>query len=131
MHIVSTYIAAVAALSLSGAAWAFSSQDARVEKDKIESTYKAEKQRCKSLAGNAEDVCEEEAKGHKSVALAELALRQAPTAENRYKLAKAKADAAYEVAKEKCDDLQGNAEDQCETEAKAVHAKALEAIQDR
>ena len=127
MHFSPQLMAVVAAAVMSTSAFALSNDEFKAEKSRIEAEYKAAKQQCKSLSGNSQDVCEEEAKGREKVAKAELDYRKDPSEDNRYKVAKAKADAHYEVLKEKCDDLKGNAEDVCEAEAKAEHVKALEA----
>jgi len=94
-------------------------------KDHISADYKAAKASCDSLSGNAKDICVEQAKGKESVARAELEADYSGKADDRNKVAVAKADATYAVAKEQCDDKAGNAKDVCVTEAKAAHTKAL------
>src|SRR3954471_14569509 len=44
----------------------------KAEKDKIAADYKEAKAKCKTMSGNAKDVCEKEAKGNENVAKAEL-----------------------------------------------------------
>jgi len=97
----------------------------KAEKSRIEADYDAARDGCKSLSGNAKDVCVEQAKGDEKVRKAELEVRQVPTAANQEKLAEARADAAYEVAEEKCDDLAGNPKDVCVKEAKAARTQAM------
>ena len=99
--------------------------DVSAQKSKISADYKAAKEHCKTLSGNAKDVCNEEAKGNEKIAKAELDVRQNDNARNQEKLAKTRADAAYEVAKEKCDDLSGSQKSACRTEAKAAHKRAV------
>ena len=41
-------------------------------KDEVKAMFKAERDKCDSLSGNAKDVCVERAKGHEKVALAHL-----------------------------------------------------------
>jgi len=77
------------------------------------------------LAGNAKDICVEEAKAKEKVARAELEYGYTGKAGDRNKVAVARAESAYAVAKEKCDDKAGNAKDVCVKEAKAVEIKAL------
>lgn len=108
-------------------AFALTTAEHKAEKDRISADYKAANAQCKSLKGNAKDVCEAEAKGHEKVGMAELDYKAKTTEANRYKLAKTKADADYSVAKEKCDDMSGNAKDVCKKDANAAHVKAVEA----
>lgn len=120
-------LAAIAVLSLcAGSSFALTSAEVKTEKDRISADYKAAHAQCKTMNGNAKDVCEKEAKGHENVAKAELDARAKPSDKAHYKVAEAKADAAYEIAKEKCDDLSGNAKDVCVKDAKAAHVKAKE-----
>ena len=119
-------IALLAAGLMSGPVLAQTKADHKAEKQNIEATYKSEKAACKTMSGNAKDVCEEEAKGKEKVAKADLTAREEPTARNQEKARVARADAAYEVAKEKCDDQSGNAKDVCKKDAKAEHVKAVE-----
>lgn len=102
-----------------------SKEEHAAAKTRIEADYKAARDACKSLSGNAKDVCVEEAKGNEKVQRAELDLRMSATADNREKLAKARAEAAYEVAEEKCDDLAGNPKDVCIKDAKAARTRTL------
>jgi hypothetical protein len=89
-----------------------------------EAQYKADKDACKSLSGNAKDICMEEAKGKEKIAKAEAKAAYENTAKAREKARLARADAAYDVAKEKCDDMTGNQKDVCKKEAKANYTKA-------
>ena len=121
-----TLIALLAAGFMSGQAMALTKTEYNAEKQRIEAAYKAEKAQCKTLSGNAKDVCEEEAKGKEKVGKADLKAQQEPTPRNQEKARIARADAAYEVAEEKCDDLSGNAKDVCKKDAKAEHVRAVE-----
>jgi hypothetical protein len=102
-----------------------SKPDYKAGKTRISAEYKADKAACKAHAGNAKDVCEEEAKGKEKVARAELEFRYTGKTADRNHVAVTQAKAAYEVAKERCDDLSGNAKNLCVTEAKSVEKKAL------
>jgi hypothetical protein len=86
--------------------------------------YKADKEACASLSGNAKDICMAEAKGKDNVALADAEASYQNTAKHRETARVARAQANYNVAIEKCDDLAGNAKDVCVKEAKAAHVKA-------
>ena len=99
--------------------------DYTATKTRIGEDYKSDKAACASLAGNAKDICVEEAKAKEKVARAELEYGYTGKAGDRNKVAVAKAESAYAVAKEKCDDKAGNAKDVCVKEAKAVEIKAL------
>jgi len=94
-------------------------------KTRISADYKAEKATCAPLAGNAKDICVEQAKGHEKVARAELEYSYSGKPADQNKVLVAKAESAYAVAKEKCDDLAGNTKDVCVKEAKAIEVKAL------
>ena len=101
------------------------SKDARDQAYKsAEAQYKTDKESCKSLTGNAKDICMEEAKGKEKVAKAEADAAYKNTPKAREAARVARADASYNVAKEKCDDQTGNAKDVCVKEAKAAHVKA-------
>jgi hypothetical protein len=89
-----------------------------------DAAYKADKEACNSLSGNAKDVCMQEAKGKENVAKAEAKAAYDGTPKARENARLARAEATYEVAKEKCDDMSGNQKDVCVKEAKAAYAKA-------
>ena len=126
-----THIAAlVAALGLGSVGSAFAAKDLmardayKAEKDRIEAEYKASKEACNKLSGNAEDVCKAEAKAKQRIAEADLDAKNQGTAKARSDARVARAEGAYLVAREKCDDLAGNAKDVCVKEAKAAETKA-------
>jgi len=103
---------------------AMSKTDYKAAKDQISAKYKDDKASCKSMTGNAKDICMEEAKGRENVAKAELEAKYEPSVNHDRDLRLAKAKAAYDVAKEKCDDQTGNAKDVCRKEAKANYTAA-------
>jgi hypothetical protein len=115
-----------AGLSLAGAGEAATmGKDARDAAYKnAAAQYKTDKEACKSLAGNAKDICMEEAKGKEKVAKADADAAYKNTPKARESARVAHADASYNVAKEKCDDQTGNAKDVCVKEAKAAHVRA-------
>lgn len=120
----SIVIAALFALPLAHAA-TMTKADYKASESRIKAEYKADKIACGSLAGNAKDICKEQAQGKEEIALAELEFGYTGKAEDQHHIMKVKAEAAYDVAEEKCDDLAGNAKDVCIQEAKAVETKAL------
>ena len=81
MQLKLTVITAALALGFAGAAQAQSQKmDRKVknaDEDRIESEYKAAKEKCDSLQGNQKDVCQAEAKAKEKVAKAELDARNA------------------------------------------------------
>jgi len=87
------------------------------EKDRVEAEAKAAKANCKSMKGNAKDVCQAEAKANEKVAKKELDYKNKPTEKNKSDWEKMKVEAAYEVAKEKCDDASDKIA--CRKQAKA------------
>jgi hypothetical protein len=94
------------------------------DQDRIEAEYKAAKERCDTMQGNAKDVCQKEAKGKEKIAKADLDAKMNPTAANQRKAKEAKAEAEYDVAKERCEDQKGNEKDVCEKDAKAKYERA-------
>lgn len=93
-------------------------------KEDIAAKYKSATQACQPMAGNAKDICVEEAKGRQKIARAELEADYGPSTKHSYDVRLAKADAAYAIAKEKCDDATGNAKDVCRQEATRAHTTA-------
>jgi hypothetical protein len=88
-----------------------------------EAQYKADKEACGTMSGNAKDVCMEQAKGKEKVAKADADAAYKATPKAREDARVARADADYKVAKEKCDDLSGNPKDVCVKEAKAAYTR--------
>ncbi len=93
-------------------------------KDGISAEYKAEKDACGSLSGNARDICKAEASGRAKVARAELEATYKPSPRTRYEVRVAVASADHAVARERCDDSAGNVKDVCVKEAKAAEISA-------
>ena len=95
------------------------------EKDRIEAEAKAAKANCKSMHGNAKDICQAEAKANEKVAKKELDYKNKPTEKNKTDWEKMKVEAAYEVAKEKCDDASDKIA--CRKQAKADKDRGMAA----
>jgi len=89
-----------------------------------EAQYKTDKDSCKSMSGNAKDICMQEAKGKEKIATADAKAAYENTPKARENARLARAEAQYNVAKEKCDDMKGNDKDVCVKEAKAQYTKA-------
>jgi len=119
-------VALAIGLAFSSAAMAQTMTDEQYKsgKDRIAADAKAGKAACKSLSGNANDICNAEASGGEDVAKAELDARHKPSGNATYKVSVARAEAAHSVAKEKCDDKAGNVKDVCVREAKAAETRA-------
>lgn len=100
-----------------------SHDDYKARVDQAETQYKADKERCSSLSGNAKDICVQEAKGKEKIAEADAEAAYKSTDKARYDARLARVEAEYAVAKEKCDDLSGNSKDVCVKEAKAAEVK--------
>lgn len=114
-----------AAVCVAGAQAApFGKETYKAHKQRIEAEFDAAQARCKPLKGHGRDICGEQARGTRKVALAELEMQYKPTARNDEKLRMARADAVLAVSREKCETLEGNARDVCRKDAKAVHAAA-------
>lgn len=93
-------------------------------RDDVKQTYKANKDACDKLNGNAKDICVQEAKGMENIALAWLDYNYSGTAADQKKLNETVAEARHEIAKERCDDRSGDAKDLCQREAKTAYEKA-------
>jgi len=100
-----------------------SRDDYKARVDQAAQQFKVDKDNCKSMSGNAKDVCMEEAKGKEKIARAEAEAAYKNTDAARYDARVAHVEAEYAVAKEKCDDQTGNAKDVCVKEAKAAEVK--------
>lgn len=120
----SLVVATMLALPVAQAA-TMTKADFKANKSRISADYKADKAACAPLAGNAKDICVEEAQAKQKVARAELQYGYTNKSSDRTKMLEARAESAYAVAKEKCDDNAGNVKDVCIEEAKAVETKAL------
>ncbi|MDQ8022600.1 MAG: hypothetical protein REI94_12235 [Moraxellaceae bacterium] len=101
------------------AADATDSAQYKAEKTAIEKRFKADKESCDTLSGNAKDICEKQAKFTEVSALGELEANAKGTVEARRDAEEDKAKAAYDLAREKCDDLSGNRKDVCQKDAVA------------
>lgn len=122
------FVLALAAAAFAGSSFAMTDAEYKAARDRINADYKAAKAACDKLKGNAEDVCEEEAKGQRNIARAELEHQREPNEKNARAVELAKAKAVYEVAEERCDDLKGEAEDRCEAEARAAYNAEVDRI---
>ena len=108
---------------------AMSREQKNAAEQSIEATAKADKKACESMRGNAQDICQAEAKAKEKVAKAELEARASGSERDRAKLADIKAEAAYEVAKERCEDQKGDAQDACKDRAKVLQQARADARQ--
>jgi hypothetical protein len=101
------------------------SRDAyRAQKQRIEAEYDATQARCRPFDRSARNVCNEQARGARDIAVAELQMQFKPTADNDEKVRLARAEAVYAVSLERCKPMEGNAREVCRKDAKAVYAGA-------
>ena len=116
----------IAATMVCGAAAAANISPAAYEgaRDQVKVAFKAERESCDRMSGNAKDICVETVKGKEKVAMAHLQFQRSGDAKDRARLSEARVEANYEVAKEVCDDQSGNAKDVCVAKAKAEHESA-------
>ena len=92
-----------------------------------EAQYKMDKDACSSRAGNARDICLEQAKAKEAITKADAEAaynKNTPAAREHARVTRA--EATYNIAKQRCQDLEGNAKDVCLKDANAalVAAKA-------
>ena len=120
----SLVLAAMLGLPMAQAA-SVAKTDYDASKTRIAADYKTDRAACASLAGNAKDICVEQANGKQKVALAELEYAYTGKLSDRTKVQVVRAGSTYAVAMERCDDLAGNVKDVCVKEAKATEIKAL------
>jgi hypothetical protein len=112
------------ALSSGASAANMSKDQYKAEKESIAVAYKSDKNNCKSMSGNAKDICMAEASGKEKVAKADLEANYKPSDKARREAREEKVEAAYKVAMEKCDDQGGNLKEVCVKEAKAAMKSA-------
>lgn len=122
------FLAAATLLAFGAQASNFSKAVYNGAKDDIKSAYKAEREQCGTLAGNAKDVCVEQAKAREHIALARLDYDYSGTSKDQLAWAQASFEGRYNVAMEKCDDLAGNAKDVCHKEAKGERDKSKASV---
>ena len=97
------------------------------EREKIEADFKAAKQKCDPLKGNAQDVCKAEAKYEEQAKKADLEVKYKGTTDAKYDGAVKKAKAKHDLEKQKCHDLKGADQTACKKQAKADEQKAIAA----
>jgi hypothetical protein len=115
-----------ALMMATGVSAATSKAEYQADVARAEADYKVANDRCKSLAGNAKDVCVAEAKGAQKKAKASAEARNKDTDKARQDAQIAAAEADHDVAKARCGAKAGNDKDVCLKEANAalVSAKA-------
>lgn len=102
-----------------------STPDYKASREGIIGKYKADKLACNQQAGNAGDICVEQADGAAKVSRSELEWNYVPTEKNANDLRISKADAAFAISKVRCGDLVGNNKEVCHREAESAHVTAL------
>lgn len=99
------------------------------EEQRIEDQAKAEKAQCQRLEGNAEDVCEAQAKAKEKIAKAVLDAKYDPSPRNQRRAASMKAEGEFEVAKQRCGDRGAAARDKCRMDARERYRQAQSDIE--
>ncbi len=107
------------------AAVAMTKDEYKSAKSGITAQFKTDKAACKSMTGNAKDICQAEAKGKENVAKAELEQSYKPSARHQREVTVAKAKAEYAVAKERCDDKTAKDKKACIADAKSARKSSL------
>lgn len=125
LNLVSTAVFALLCGGLTAVAATMSVPDYKTAQEGITSKYQRDREACKQQAGNARDVCVEEAKSQEMIARAELEAQNEPSDKHNYEARMARADGGYAVSKERCDDFAGHAKDVCRQEANKAHVNAV------
>jgi hypothetical protein len=94
----------------------------KVQVVKAKAAYEVSKEKCDDLAGNAKNVCVQEAKAAEQKALADAKMDKDINKAKKTD-ASEKMEADYKVAIEKCDGLAGDAKASCVTTAKGKFGK--------
>lgn len=130
MTVHARYIPAAVALAFASAALAqtpttptYDRQAKEAEEQRIEAQAKSAKARCNQMEGNAEDICEAQAKAEEKVAKAELDAKYDPSPRNQRRASAMKAEGQYEVAKQRCQDAAERIE--CRKAARQSYDQAL------
>jgi osmotically-inducible protein OsmY len=125
--LIATLLAAAAGASFAAAPTAPTHDPATYRNftQKIEADYKKAMDKCDRMSGNAEDVCEAEAKLARARAESEAVAKYKNTDKGREDARIEVVKAEYDLAEEKCDDKSGAAKDQCVNTAKSVRDAAL------
>jgi len=89
---------------------------------KAKAAYEVAKEKCDDLAGNAKNVCVQEAKAAEQKALADVKMDKDINKAKKTDTSE-KMEADYKVAIEKCDGLAGDAKASCVTAAKGMSGK--------
>lgn len=118
-------LAAITLCCLGGAEGAnFAKSTYEGARQDIKANYKLERDHCRNLAGNAQDVCEQAAKANEQIALAQLEYNYTGAEKDELELMKVQYEGRFAIAREKCDDLSGQPKDICLQEARTARDKA-------
>jgi len=119
--------AALTAVGIAPAAAQVNKDQHKAAMDKVKADYKVAKDKCDAMSGDAEDICEKEAKLMRAKGEHDAVVKFDNTGNNVYKARNDVIDAEYQLADEKCDSLKGDAEDKCEMQAKSTRDAARDA----
>lgn len=116
---MNTMIRNLVAVALSVAALSSAHAASDAEK-RADTQFKAAMERCEPMKGNAQDVCEKDAKAARARAKAGDKAASKGTPEARADAGESSARAQYDAAKERCEPLKGKEQTACESKAKAT-----------
>lgn len=133
MQLKTESLALLLGLALAGAAGAatpkapvvMTKQAYEAARSRLDAQYMADGKLCDPLKGQAQKVCEVEAKGRHAALRAELEAKYQPSPEASQKAKNITAEANYDVAKAKCAAFKDGAKDRCIKEAKAAREAAI------
>lgn len=94
-------------------------------KTRIGADFKADKNGCARLVGNAKEVCLVKAKARQTTAQASLEFGSSGKPADQYRVLQAGAAADYTVARQTCMAQAGNARDLCVQQARAARTRTL------
>lgn len=115
---IHTFVAA--AISLAAFSAAHAANDAASDaKKRADTEYKIAADKCKPLKGNAQDVCEKDAKAARDKTKADVNAAAKGTPEARADARETKAKADYKAGDERCESMSGKDKTACESQAKA------------
>lgn len=124
MKLHATLFAAALAVPALHAAPVMTQDDVKANLVRIEEQYDTAQARCKRVQGHARELCNEQARGERDIAVAQLQFRADPTADNDQKVRLAKAEASYSKSLIECKEMDGQARAICRKDAKMVYEEA-------
>ena len=91
---------------------------------RIDETFKSDKEQCKPLKANTKDICVAEANARQRITKAEARADYLGTVKTRTAARIARADVEYRAALERCDAYSGDGKNRCVKDAKGQFGKS-------